>query len=128
MRLLRRLHFNAVGLAVRVWIAVVSLIRSACVILTLLRLRGVLWRRLLVVVVVVGLSGATWARGPACTVEGLLTGLTAAAGGYAAERTLVKILKGDERSKMDHCLLWPSWQHMSRYGVRTLGGREYEPA
>jgi hypothetical protein len=100
MRLWRRLHLDAVGLAIGVWVlpivAVVSLIRSlvrpGAVVATLLRLRGVLRRRLLVVVVVVGLCVCTGARSPASAIEGLLTSLAATAGGYAAESVLVKIL------------------------------------
>lgn len=94
IRLLRRLEFNTIGLAIWVRVlsvvAVVSLVGSSSVIATLLWLRGVLWRGLLVVViVVVGLCVAVaGARCPACAVERSLTGLTATASGYTAGRTL----------------------------------------
>jgi hypothetical protein len=93
VRLRRRLHLDTVGLAIGgcvLSVAVValvrSLIRSVAVVATLLRLRGVLRRRLLVVVVivVVGLCIGTGARSPASAVEGLMASLAATTGGYAA--------------------------------------------
>jgi hypothetical protein len=78
VRRLRRLHFDAILLA-----TVVALIRAAAVVsgVCVVRLRRVRGSRLVVVVgccvIVVAGHGA---RGPACAVEGLATGLAAATG------------------------------------------------